>query len=123
MIDPDESVLEGMVNKELPILKDDRVTSNMAVDQYKSMFGLGTYNGSIKIINLKGYEQDIQKAHDCAIEWLLFVPNQGILISIDCERLIKIWELKGLTCVNTISVPSAPGNTISCLYMPKELTT
>ena len=59
----------------------------------------------IKIFNLKGYETDIQKAHDSQIVWLIFVPNQGILISIDVQRILKMWDLRNLACIATIEFP------------------
>jgi len=39
------------------------------------MLALGTSDGQIKIFNLKGYEQEIEQAHDNPILWLLFAPN------------------------------------------------
>ncbi len=86
-------------------MKDDWVTSNMALDRYQSMFAIATYNGMIKIFNLKGYETDIQKAHDTQIVWLTFVPNQGILISIDVQRILKMWDLRNVTCIASVEFP------------------
>lgn len=34
------------------------------------MMAIGTSDGQIKLFNLKGYEQDINKAHKSGINWL-----------------------------------------------------
>jgi WD40 repeat protein len=95
----------------------------MALDRYQAMFAIATYNGAIKIFNLKGYEQDIPLAHEHPINFLLFVPNKGKLMSIDTSNCLKIWDLQDLSCLSTQSVPQPPEVFVTCFYMPQELTT
>jgi len=35
-------------------------------------------------------------AHDGEITWLQFVPNDGMLVSLDDTNLMKIWKLDDL---------------------------
>ena len=86
LIDPDQSLFDSESSKQAgneTRFIDDRISSNMALDRYQAMFAIATHNGAIKIFNLKGYEQDIPSAHQHPIQFLLFVPNRGKLMSID----------------------------------------
>ena len=77
MIDPDQSVL-NVAEQNLPAdCRSAKVFSNMAADRYQSLLALGTNDGKIKLFNLKGYEQEIDRAHRCAVKHLAFVPNAG----------------------------------------------
>ena len=61
------------------------------------MLALGTTAGVIKIFSLKGYELEIYDAHDEEISWVAFVPNQGLLVSIDVTNMLKVWSLEDLS--------------------------
>ena len=50
----------------------------------------------IKIISLKGYEYEIYEAHEVGIRALTFIPNEGVLISIDEENEVGLWDLQDL---------------------------
>jgi WD40 repeat protein len=63
------------------------------------MLAIGTSDGSIKIFNLKGYEQEIEQAHDHSIIWLLFAPNQGYLLSADDKNTLRLWNLRDLSMI------------------------
>ena len=58
------------------------------------MLALGTSSGMLKIFSLKGYELEIYDAHDDEILWVAFVPNQGLLVSIDVTNMLKLWDLE-----------------------------
>lgn len=60
-----------------------KVSSNLAQDRYQSMFALGTSSGMLKLFSLKGYEIEVYDAHDDPIIKVGFVPNRGLLVSID----------------------------------------
>ena len=60
------------------------------------MFAMGTSAGMLKIVSLKGYEQEIYDAHDFEINQVGFVPNQGYLVSIDVSNMLKLWKLDDL---------------------------
>ena len=47
------------------------------------MFALGTSSGMLKFFSLKGYEIEVYDAHDDPIIKVGFVPNRGLLVSID----------------------------------------
>ncbi len=47
-------------------------------------------------MSLKGYEFEINEAHSSAIRFLTFIPNTGILVSIDDNNVIRQWNLKNL---------------------------
>ena len=61
------------------------------------MLALGTSSGMLKIFSLKGYELEIYDAHDDEILWVGFVPNQGLLVSIDVTNMLKLWDLEDLS--------------------------
>ena len=72
------------------------MSSNLATDHYQSMLAMGTSTGIIKIFSLKGYEQEIYDAHDYEICHLTFVPNRGLLVSIDVTNMLKLWKMEDL---------------------------
>ena len=90
------------------------------------MLAMGTSTGIIKIFSLKGYEQEIYDAHDHEICLVGFVPNKGLLVSIDVTNVLKLWDMEeGLDdCEVQICVPHPdPDNCkVSCLYIPAFLT-
>ena len=61
------------------------------------MLALGTSSGTLKIFSLKGYELEVYDAHDDEISWVAFVPNQGLLVSIDVTNMLKLWDLEDLS--------------------------
>ena len=73
-----------------------KVSSNLAMDRYQSMLAMGTSTGILKIFSLKGYEQEIYDAHDYEICHIAFVPNCGLLVSIDITNMLKLWDLEDL---------------------------
>lgn len=73
------------------------VSTNLAYDKYQGLMAYGTSTKVIKIISLKGYEFEIYEAHDVSIRFLAFVPNQGVLVSIDDSNEVRVWNLKDLT--------------------------
>ena len=73
-----------------------KVSSNLATDRYQSMLAMGTSTGIIKIFSLKGYEQEIYDAHDYEICHVAFVPNEGLLVSIDVTNMLKLWDMEDL---------------------------
>ncbi len=50
----------------------------------------------IKIMNLKGYEYELYEAHESGVRELAFIPNQGILISVDSLNELAVWNLREL---------------------------
>ena len=68
----------------------------MAEDPKQAMLAIGTESGTIKIISLKGYEQELYRAHNVQINHLVFVPNQGKLLSLDIKNVLKVWDLSDL---------------------------
>jgi WD40 repeat protein len=88
------------------------------------MFALGTSAGLLKLFSLKGYELEVYDAHDDAIIKLGFVPNKGLLVSIDSENLLKLWLLSDLDdCEIEIKIPhtNSPSK-VTCLYIPSIIT-
>ncbi len=83
------------------------------------MLAVGTCDGQIKIWSLKGYEQEINQAHDASILLLQFVPNQGLLLSVDSLNILKVWNLEDLKMLNQVDLHQE----VSCFYVPEELTT
>ena len=75
----------------------DKITTNLAYDKYQGLLAYGTQTKIIKIVSLKGYEYEIYEAHESSIRFITFVPNRGILISIDDSNEIGIWDLKDLS--------------------------
>ena len=141
VIDPEASILgeEPTVGKEKvataslglptnnsePVIKRDsgKVSSNLASDKYQAMLAMGTSTGMIKIFSLKGYELEVYDAHDDEIIWVAFVPNKGLLVSIDVTNILKLWDLKDLSnCEIQISIPHKGVSRVSCLYVPTFLT-
>lgn len=87
------------------------------------MFALGTSDGLIKLFNLKGYEQEIDQAHFAAVIWVQFVPNQGIMVSVDIQNNFKVWQLSDMSLKFDGEIPVQDiSNTVTCLYIPPELT-
>jgi|LauGreDrversion4_2_1035121.scaffolds.fasta_scaffold70589_1 WD40 repeat protein len=80
------------------------------------MFAIATNNGVIKIFNLKGYETEILQAHDCQITFLQFVPNGGILMSVDSESNLKMWHLTDLKLIANVNC--GQDCQVTSLYMP-----
>ena len=70
-----------------------KITTNLAFDRYQGLMAYGTSNKIIKILSLKGYEFEIYDAHEYSIRAMTFIPNKGILISIDDENEVCIWDL------------------------------
>ena len=102
-----------------------KISSNLASDRYQGMLAMGTSTGILKIFSLKGYEQEIYDAHDHEINHVAFVPNQGLLISIDISNLLKLWDMEDLDdCEVQCMVPKPNPQTykVSCLYVPHFIT-
>ena len=54
-----------------------------------------------------------------------FVPNQGLLISVDVTNMLKLWNMEDLDdCEVQIQVPypAKTGSKVSCLYVPSFIT-
>ena len=101
-----------------------KVSSNLASDKYQATLAMGTSTGMIKIFSLKGYELEVYDAHDDEIIWVAFVPNKGLLVSIDVTNMLKLWDLKDLSnCEIQIQIPHPGNSRVSCLYVPSFLTT
>ena len=129
---PATEIQSAMGKLGIPIAKEEnqdhkkdagKVSSNLASDRLQAMLALGTSSGMLKIFNLKGYELEVYDAHDDEIIWVAFVPNQGLLVSIDVTNMLKLWSLEDLSnCEIQIQIPH-PGNCrVSCLYVPSFLT-
>jgi hypothetical protein len=74
------------------------------------MLALGLSSGSIKIMSLKGYEQEIYRAHESEVKRLAFIPNKGFLISVDDCLNLKLWNLQDLEeCDTKIKIPEPFG--------------
>lgn len=125
-IDPDRSIIsstnELFKRSPVPEHLEGRIKSNLAVDKYQSLLAMGTSDGQIKLISLKGYEQEIDQAHIYPIIWIQFVPNQGKLISIDVQNFIKMWDLQTLALIYEGSIPIPEESSVTLLYTPPELT-
>ena len=88
------------------------------------MFALGTSTGMLKLFSLKGYELEVYDAHDDEILKVGFVPNKGLLVSIDSSNILKLWLLSDLDdCEIEIKIPhmNSP-SCVSCLYIPQYIT-
>ena len=86
------------------------------------MLAIGTGDGQIKIFNLKGFEQEIDQAHDSPILWLLFAPNQGLLLSVDDKNLLKLWNLRDLSLVVQVKIPVEQNDYATYMYTATQLT-
>ena len=74
---------------------DENISSNLAFDKYQGLLAYGTRSGDIKMVSMKGYEQEIYGAHDgCAILHMLFVPGQLLLFSIDAKNRLVCRDLR-----------------------------
>lgn len=56
------------------------------------MLAYGTKSGMIKVWSLKGYEYEIYEAHSESVRSLAFIPNQGLLVSIDDGNEVAVWN-------------------------------
>ena len=81
------------------------------------------------MFSLKGYEVELYEGHGAGVRCLAFVPNQGILVSIDDKNEVAVWNMKQLDQepirvqipVDEMSKKSA--NSISTLlYAPTTLS-
>lgn len=86
------------------------------------MLAIGTSDGSIKIFNLKGYEQEIEQAHDHSIIWLLFAPNQGYLLSADDKNTLRLWNLRDLSMIMETQIPVESHDYVTYMYTATLLT-
>lgn len=50
----------------------------------------------IKLWSLKGYESELIDGHEDSVRGVVFVPNQGVMVSIDDGNEVAVWNLKGL---------------------------
>lgn len=78
----------------------------------------------LKLFSLKGYEVEVYDAHDDEIIKLGFVPNKGLLVSIDSGNILKLWLLSDLDdCEIEIKIPHSNNpSCVSCLYIPALIT-
>jgi WD40 repeat protein len=77
---------------------------------------MGTSTRIIKIISLKGYEFEIYEAHQAGIRLLTFIPNEGIMISVDDDNEVAVWNLKDLSA-DPIRVKVPQPGTSGCLIV------
>ena len=77
----------------LPIDSVTSATSALAHDRYQGLFAYATKDRTIKIISLKGYEFEIYEAHQASIRAMCFVQQQGILVSVDDENVVAVWNI------------------------------
>jgi WD40 repeat protein len=79
---------------------------------------------------MKGYEFEIYEAHKLSVRFIAFIPNQGVMISIDDGNQVAIWDLKNLAeDPKRVSVPSEENIHVSkrsqvstALYAPTFLS-
>lgn len=87
---------------------------------------MGTSSRIIKIISLKGYEFEIYEAHQAGIRLLTFIPNEGVMISVDDYNEVAVWNLKDLSADPIrVEVPqpgTSGGLIVTQLYAPTFLS-
>ena len=105
----------------------DRITTNMAYDKYQGLLAYGTSTKIIKVFSLKGYEFEIYDAHEASLRALTFIPNQGVLVSVDDNNEVAVWDLTDLENEPTRAViPIEEGMRVApvttTLYAPSFLS-
>ena len=44
-------------------------------------------------------QQEIDQAHAYPVIWVQFIPNQGKLLSIDIQNVLKVWDLQEMCLI------------------------
>lgn len=73
-----------------------KVCTNLAFDKHQGLLAYGTEDRVIKVLNLKGYEYELYEAHLTKVRYLTLIPNEGVMVSIDEESEVAIWDLREL---------------------------
>ena len=104
-------------------------SSTLAHDKYQGLLAYGTKDRTIKVVSLKGYEFEIYDAHEANIRAICFVPQQGVLLSVDDDNAVAVWDLKNLGVAPEVRVEipldeekEEEGNIVTALYAPQFLS-
>lgn len=73
----------------------------VACDPIQNMLAAATLDGRIKVFGNEGFEVLLESPAQVPINFLQFFTNQGLLVSINAQNNIEVWDLGTVTLVGS----------------------